>query len=230
MTAIVHGWCGYVEKANEVVFQQMVLNKLWIPDVLIDIIKDYLYIDKVEVLRKYYKQYINRSVRGMSTENQLFADIYGRDRIIHWRTGYLYYGSSFQLHGAVCVTCGDCSQRHDNINGCCLIELDIAGELLHLEQVDAEVSDETIDEINAQANVEEDNVEGVNAVQVSSNDAQLFHTDPTAVQIVRTALAEAREEAAMQRIVDVLNNVSDYNYYDIESEMADFQDYMREIY
>lgn len=35
MTAIVHGWCRYVEKANEVVFQQMVLNKLWIPDVLI---------------------------------------------------------------------------------------------------------------------------------------------------------------------------------------------------
>ena len=36
MAAIVHGWCGFVEKSNDVVFQQMVINKLWIADDMIN--------------------------------------------------------------------------------------------------------------------------------------------------------------------------------------------------
>ena len=70
MTAIVYGWCRYVEKANDVVFQQMVLKKLWIPDVLIDIIKDFLYISADAVLRKYYRIGLNLSITSLYRFNR----------------------------------------------------------------------------------------------------------------------------------------------------------------
>lgn len=116
MAAIVHGWCGLVEKSNDVVSQQMVLNKLFIPDVLIDIIKDYLYIGKDEVLRKFYKQNINRSITALSISRQVLVDIYGRQRLALWQRGS---SDALYLQGEICVTCGDCSQSHDNIHGCC---------------------------------------------------------------------------------------------------------------
>ena len=121
---IVHGWCGFVEKANYVVFQQMVLNKLWIPDVLIDIIKDYLYISAEEVLRKFYKYSINCSIMRMVVDAQYYSDMYGRIRIAHWSAGHLYAPNEVQLQEDVCVTCGDFSMHHPNLNGCCNLEWD----------------------------------------------------------------------------------------------------------
>ena len=121
---IVHGWCGFVEKANDVVFQQMVLNKLWIPDVLIDIIKDYLYISAEEVLRKYYKSSINCSISRMVVDVRYYSDMYGRPRIATWHTGHIYASNEVQLQGDVCLTCGEFSLRHPNVNGCCDLEWD----------------------------------------------------------------------------------------------------------
>lgn len=126
MAAIVHGWCGFVEKSKDVVSQQMVLNKLFIPDVLIDIIKDYLYIGKYEVLRKFYRKNINRGITGLSISRQVLVDIYGRQRLALWQSGsYILEGEALYLQGAICIACGDCSQSHDNINGCCSIIGDI---------------------------------------------------------------------------------------------------------
>ena len=146
MTASVHGWCGFVEKSNDVVFQQMVLNKLWIPDDMINEIKDYLYISAAEVLRKYYRFTLNRSITDMvSMSSSYMIDIYGRQRIAHWGIGHVYGGGDIQLQGLVCVTCGDSSERHQNINGCCALVLDEADPengLLYL------VDDDTVPDVD----------------------------------------------------------------------------------
>ena len=155
MSAIVHGWCGFVEKANDVVCQQMVLNKLWIPDVLIDIIKDYLYISAAEVLRKFYRLWLNRSITDMWTSNKVMVDVYSRERLVIWQTGYIYGGGDLHLQGTICVTCGNCSRSHNNINGCCALEWDgPEDEPMYLEdqypfrEVEAEAQEEeTIPEV-----------------------------------------------------------------------------------
>ena len=122
---VVHGWCGFVEKANDVVFQQMVLNKLWIPDDMINVIKDFLYISAAEVLRKFYRFNLNMSITDMvSMSTSYMIDVYGRQRIAHWGIGHVYGDGNIQLQGLVCVTCGDSSERHQNINGCCALVLD----------------------------------------------------------------------------------------------------------
>lgn len=152
MSAIVHGWCGFVEKANEVVFQQMVLNKMWIPDVLIDIIKDYLYINKATVLRNFYRFQLNQSITSLTTfAPGYMIDVYGRPRITQWATGCVYGEGLPQLQGTVCFTCGDLPQAHQNVNGCCALVLDEEGEMLDLEYSDSYVIDvapETIPEVS----------------------------------------------------------------------------------
>jgi len=133
MTAIVHGWCGFVEKSNDVVSQQMVLNKLWIPDVLIDIIKDYLYIGAEEVLRKFYRFNLNRSITDLTVlEPSYMIDVYGRRRIVSWGIGHVYTDGDVQLQGSLCFTCGDLCQVHQNVNGCCTLVLDQQDEVLDL--------------------------------------------------------------------------------------------------
>ena len=82
MAAIIHEWCGWVEKSNEFTYKMMVLNKLWIPDVLIDIIKDFLYINATEVLHRYYKLKLHRNITNMYKSIQIYVDIYGRNRLI----------------------------------------------------------------------------------------------------------------------------------------------------
>ena len=213
MTATVHGWCGFVEKSNDVVCQQMVLNKLWIPDVLIDIIKDYLYISTQEVLRRFYKLYLNRSITDLCTSNQMYMDMYGRDRLVVWQTGYKYGGGNLRLQGSVCVTCGDCSQLHDNLNGCCsLLWDDMEDGQIHLEEADLEVSDATIDEINAE-NVDDEIPEV---------------TWENVIPPTTTALHALVVE---YNYYDIEDEMADYaeNYYDSEAEMEDYAEYQREV-
>ena len=149
MTAIVHGWCGYVEKANDVVSKQMVLNKLWIPDVLIDIIKDFLYVGAAEVLRKYYRLHLNLHIQDLSCSVIYLQDIYGRDRIAIWGTQTGYYGEvppEIQLQGSVCIECGSCCSYHNTLTGCCPLIWDIEGEAQELlERVEEE--EEVIPEV-----------------------------------------------------------------------------------
>jgi hypothetical protein len=132
MAAIVHGHSGFVEKSNEVVSQQMVLNKLFIPDVLIDIIKDYLYISAAEVLRKFYRSNVNNSITSLWVDYTTLTDIYGRDRQCHFGVGHVYGSEKVQLQGMVCVTCGDFDHFHNNMNGCCSQEFDLEDEPIQL--------------------------------------------------------------------------------------------------
>ena len=229
--AIVHGWCGYVEKANDVVFQQMVLNKLWIPDVLIDIIKDYLYVSATEVLRKYYMRHLIVSIGNMVSSRDLLVDVYGRQRIAHWTTGHLYEDGNIQMQGLVCMTCGDSSDRHQGVNGCCRLEWDEDGEVLELmlEESVMEISEETFAAINA----ESESVPDVGwAIDIPAQN--FVYSDAQQAQFVLSALEQAKNDADLQQIEDSLNNNADdyYDYgrddYDREAEAADYAEYQRE--
>ena len=199
MSAIVHGWCGFVEKANDVVCQQMVLNKLWIPDVLIDIIKDYLYVSASEVLRKFYRLWLNRSITDIWTSNQVMVDVYNRERLVLWQTGYIYGGEDLHLQGAICTTCGSCSQSHNNINGFCALVWDGQedGEPMYLEeQYPFRVAEEAIELEN-----EEEAIPEVGwAVDVPSSGGSTEVSDDELRQTVldnlahRQAFEDARNE------------------------------------
>ena len=223
--AVVHGWCGWVEKSNEVVFQQMVLNKLWIPDVLIDIIKDYLYLSAAEVLRKYFKLHLNRSICNMVTSADMWVDIYGRQRHAHWSTGHLYGDGTIQMQGIVCMTCGDSSERHPGVNGCCRLEWDEDGEILELmlQESDVEVSDELIAEINAESELVPE-VGWTIDIPVQ----HFVYTHAQQAQFILAALEQAQFDANLQQIEDSLNKY-EYDEYDRESEAADYAEYMREV-
>ena len=228
MTAIVHGWCGFVEKSNDVVYQQMVLNKLWIPDDMINEIKDYLYISAAEVLRKFYKLNLNNSITAMWTNYRPLTDIYGRDRQSVYSIGHVYGAGNIQIQGTVCVTCGDFDHRHNNINGCCPQPFDVEGEPIQLvedywgpdqefETAAVEAELDTIPEVTWEINVPT---------------SQFVYTDPQQAQFVRDALQQAIQDAERDRIESELwgREPEHYDYdYDMESEAADYKEYMREV-
>lgn len=115
MAAIVHGHGGYVEKSDRVVFQQLALNKHWLPDVLIDIIKDYLYISKADTLRKYYRGLLNKSIRSVVTTSQICVDMFSRPRLTDWRI-VCKSEPYIHLEGTVCNVCGVGATFHQRIN------------------------------------------------------------------------------------------------------------------
>jgi len=116
---------NYVVKSVETVLSQVYLNKLWIPDVLIDIIKDFLYISAEEILRKFHKSQINLSIERLTIESYNYLDEYGRKRLTHWVIGHTsILHCEIQLQQTLCVTCGENCINHPNINGCCVLEWD----------------------------------------------------------------------------------------------------------
>lgn len=216
MAAIVHGWCGYVEKANDVVSQQMVLNKLWIPDVLIDIIKDFMYISAAEVLRKFYRLHLNLHINDLSCSVTILQDIYGRDRIAVWRTQTGYYGDDvpdIQLQGGICVECGSCCSFHNNLTGCCLLAWDIEGEAQELIERVVEEED-TIPEVTWD-------------VSIPAESAPL---SPDALrQMVSDNWDQMVEDGFQQALEDTLRDPPLYEEYDMESQMADYAEYQKEL-
>ena len=151
-TSNVWPYRNYVSKSDETTICQIYLNKLWIPDVLIDIIKDYLYIDAKEVLRKFYRSSINESIRHLSCDVFHYVDVRGRRRLTTWRIGHVYCPNpEIQLQQTMCITCGDKCEFHPNINGCCELEWDGEDGTLELEvetdhaaiYEDEDISDET---------------------------------------------------------------------------------------
>ena len=250
MTAIVHGWCGLVEKSNEVVFQQMVINKLWIPDDMINEIKDYLYINAAEVLRKFYKRYLNRSITALWVNHSPYTDIYGRDRQVVYSIGHVYGGGNIQIHGTVCLTCGDFDHRHNNMNGCCALQFDVEDEPIHLVDdywgpVDQEITDETLADINAEAEEAEAEETDANEIPEITWDINI----PSSAKVIDFASDEFRQSVLdnwnssvddefRQSIRDniVLSDnrdewtVDEWQYYqDMETEAADYAEYMNEV-
>lgn len=104
---VVHGWNEPVQKAEETVQAILALNKLWIPDVLIDIIKDYLYVDRYTVLRNFYKNSINTSIRSLTVETVYNIDETGQFVYAHWAIGHRDEPYDIQLQGLTCMACSN---------------------------------------------------------------------------------------------------------------------------
>ena len=208
---VIHGWCGFVEKSPEIVSKLMVLNKLWIPDVLIDIIKDYLYISAAEVLRKFYRFNVNKSITNLTTTSSYLIDIYGRQRLAHWETGHVYGDGDIQFQGLICVTCGDFEHNHNNVNGCCALQFDEVDEPLYL--VDDDPVPEAIPEV---------------AWGIDIPVASFMYIDAEQAQYVQDSLRQAYEDAEQaQYVQDALHQ--SYDDYDRDAEAADYAEYMREV-
>lgn len=111
-----------VTKSVRTVLSQIFLNKLWIPDVLIDIIKDYLYISKEDFLGKFYKNCINTSFKRLLIDRHYLVDIFGRRRQSQVVWNDVHEG--LQLQQSICVTCRRQNNEHDTLHGCCAMEMD----------------------------------------------------------------------------------------------------------
>lgn len=128
---------GAVVMAEETVEKIMLLNKLWIPDVLIDIIKDYLFVDKSTVLRNYYKMCLNHSISTLHVGCSDIFDHFGRVRLIHWGIGHRWpvlSNDCVQLQSVICAVCSEDTSRHMNYNGCCPMEWDGVDGTLELTE------------------------------------------------------------------------------------------------
>ena len=207
MAAIVHGWCGFVEKSNDTVFSQMVLNKLWIPDVLIDIIKDYLFVSAAEILRKFYRAHLNRSITDMWVNYRPITDIYGRDRQTMYEIGHVYGGGNIQIQGIMCVTCGDFDHRHNNMNGCCPQQFDFDNEPIYLAADYWEGPDQETEQIP----------EVTWAVDIPAQNPDIpYVPNAEEAEVIR----QQAENALWGR---------EPEHYDYDEDIADYEEYMREI-
>ena len=126
-----------VVKSVDTVLSQIYLNKLFIPDVLIDIIKDYIYISEAEILKKFHRFCLNVSISRLSRSLTYHVDMYGRKRLAHWATGQYCQRELLpvQLQQLTCMTCGESSTYHTNIDGCCVLEFDGEDGTLILDEV-----------------------------------------------------------------------------------------------
>ena len=132
MTAVVYGWNEHVVKAEEVVQAQLAINKSWLPDDVLNIIKDFLYISAYDVLRKFYKSSITTSILRLDTNFEYLFDVRGRPRLAHWMTGHHDEFQGIQLQGMTCVTCGNPEEHHTTLTGCCVFhnEGEVDGEVI----------------------------------------------------------------------------------------------------
>lgn len=240
--SVVHGWCGWVEKSNDTVFSLMVLNKLWIPDVLIDIIKDYLFVSAAEVLRKFYRVHLNRSITDMWVNYTPLMDIYGRKRQTVYEIGHVYGGGNTQIQGIVCVTCGNFDHMHNNMNGCCHQQFDLEDAPIYLAQDsweadEEEAESETIPEVTWDIDIPVANQQ--QAVADAFRQIVLDNWNQAAEDGFQEAIASElssaidMEEVARQRAENALWGRQPDEQYDfdddIESQMADYAEYQREV-
>lgn len=115
----------YVSKSVETSLSLIYLNKLKIPDVMIDIIKDYIYISAEEILRKFHQSEINLSIQRLSIDARHYVDEFGRRRLTHWTIGHMYCPNpEIRMQQTLCITCGETCSYHDNFTGCCELEWD----------------------------------------------------------------------------------------------------------
>ena len=124
MAAIINTSNWTLEMTEKTVVSIMLLNKLWIPDVLIDLIKDFLYISAYSVWQNFFKESINSSITSLTVKSFDMIDTFGRKRLTHWQIGHVYTASEIKLKHIICATCGEGKERHINLNGCCALEWD----------------------------------------------------------------------------------------------------------
>lgn len=83
--AIVNGWNVCAEKGEQKIYSRLSINKLWIPDDVIWVVKDYLCFNGIELKRQFYKFAINSSILRMTIMNPRFlSNSLGLPRLVYW--------------------------------------------------------------------------------------------------------------------------------------------------
>ena len=148
----------------------------------------------------------------MWTSNQVLVDVYARERLVIWQTGYIYGGGDLHLQGTICVTCGDCSQSHNNINGCCALEWDgPEDEPIYLEEQSwqSQIAEEAI---------EEETIPEVGwAIDIPS-----WSSSESGDKLRQTVLDNLVEDAHQRAIEDALNDQWGREEEDMESWAYDY--------
>lgn len=91
-------------KGRNVIKKLIFINKINLPDEIINIIKDYLFVDKQTLFTKHNKKYLTSQIKF--TEYKIFANHYFNIRL--WKVRTLPPPRGFEFLGAVhCGKCGD---------------------------------------------------------------------------------------------------------------------------
>ena len=107
---------GPVVKTDRIVFQQLALNKISLPDDMLNEIKDFLYINEEDALRRYYRNQLNKSIQSVVTTSQICVDIFNRPRLTDWHIICKSCKDNIHLQGTVCNVCGVGTTQHQRIN------------------------------------------------------------------------------------------------------------------
>jgi hypothetical protein len=121
-------------KTDKAIFQQIIINKLYLPDVLIYIIKDYLYYSKDKSKHRYFQKSINNIIQTIEYGVEAY-EIYGEYR---WLTVCFGYETCGQIgdriwkvlaQPAICIHCGTLRSHHNNLSGLCLYSYENDAEI-----------------------------------------------------------------------------------------------------
>ena len=91
----------------------MIINRFPIPEVLVDIIKDYIYYNKTQVIQRYLKNILNETINNLYVSHGHSLNVQGEIKISYFDV--VSHDSTFTLHSSVCSTCGEYCFNHANI-------------------------------------------------------------------------------------------------------------------
>ena len=116
MTAtIVNGWNVCAEKGEQKIYSRLSINKLWIPDDVIWVVKDYLCFNGIELKRQFYKFARNSSILRMTIMNPRFlSNSLGLPRLVYW-VCLMTDNWKQRLH-LQRLTCIDCKEPYNLAN------------------------------------------------------------------------------------------------------------------
>lgn len=97
-----------IKKSDKNVETQLVINQINLPDVLLDIIKDYIYMSIYEYASRYMKLYLNNCIHQMRIRSVNAYTMEGELIYIHVGKRLSYANTkSIQLQYIICSKCGD---------------------------------------------------------------------------------------------------------------------------
>jgi hypothetical protein len=116
MTTIVNGWNVCVEKPGQQMYSQLSINKLWIPDDVIWVVKDYICFNGIELKRQFYKFAINSSILRMTLMNPRFlSNSLGLPRLVYWACLLTDdWKKERHLQSLICIDCAEPAKLHNN--------------------------------------------------------------------------------------------------------------------
>ena len=99
-----------VFKSENTVYSQIAINKFQIPEVLVDIIKDYLYYNKTQVIQRYLKNILNLTINNLYVYHGHSFNLEGERKVSYF--DIINENNSIMIHSSMCSKCGEYCFRH----------------------------------------------------------------------------------------------------------------------